>query len=98
MILEIGCIFHFHDTIFPTYPENRNIKVSFCFLNRETETNFFLAGKLKTISMWVCHFYKNCFVDVFLTQNSFLQYKFSFSFCGLIYGLRIFLQLLNVYY
>ena len=57
-----------------------------------------ILRKTTCITNLKTNFIKNCYVDVFLRQYSFLQYKFSFSFCGLIYGLRIVLQLLNVYY
>ena len=33
--------------VFSTYPENHNTKEGFCFLNRGTETKFFLAVKVK---------------------------------------------------
>ena len=37
----------FHDTAFPTYPENHDTKEGFSFLNGGTETKFFLAVKVK---------------------------------------------------
>ena len=43
---KYNVFFIFHDTIFPTNPENQNTK-GFCFLNGGTETKFFLAVKVK---------------------------------------------------
>ena len=40
-------LFIFHDTVFPTYPENHDTKEGFCFLNRGIKIKFFLAFKGK---------------------------------------------------
>ena len=43
---KYDAFFVFHDTVFPTYPENYDTK-GFCFLNWGTETKFFLVVKVK---------------------------------------------------
>ena len=39
--------FIFHYTVSPTYSENHDTKISFCFLNQGTKTNLFIAFKVK---------------------------------------------------
>ena len=56
---KYNAFFIFHDGVFPTYPENHNIKEGFCFLNRGTKTKFFLAIKVKNnFNRSVSHFIK----------------------------------------
>ena len=43
--------FIFLNTVFPTYPESHDTKEGFCFLIRGTKAKFFLAVKLKKISV-----------------------------------------------
>ena len=50
MYRDSGNLMHlliFHNTVFPTYPENHNTKEGFCFLNRGAKTKFFLAVRVK---------------------------------------------------
>ena len=48
---KYDAFFIFHDTVFPTYPENHDTKEGFCFLFRGTKTKFFLLLRLKKISI-----------------------------------------------
>ena len=46
-IRKYNAFFVFHDTVFPTYPENYNTSEGFCFLNRGIATKIFVTVKLK---------------------------------------------------
>ena len=48
---KYNTFFIFHDS-FSHLPRKSWYQKSFCFLNQETKTNFFLAFRLKTILMW----------------------------------------------
>ena len=83
---------------FPTYPENHNIKISFCFLNQGTKANLFLALRLKTILMWCAScFYQNSNAVAVLAQDSFLQYTLESVFLVIhfSYGLFLLVQWYN---
>ena len=91
--INISWFFIFHDTVFPSYPENHNTKEGFCFLNRGTKTKFFLAGKVKNDFQMVHISFLlkqlcSCCLDII-----HLIYRFFFFLC--IDILRIVLQLLN---
>ena len=43
---KCNAFFVFHDTVFPTNPENHDRK-GFCFLSQRTKTKFFLVVKVK---------------------------------------------------
>ena len=43
---KYNAFFIFYDTVSPTLPEKCNTKEGFCFLNRGTKTNPFLAVKM----------------------------------------------------
>ena len=54
---KYDAFFIFHDTGFPTYPENHDTKEGFCFPNRETKSKFFPTVKVKNdFSRCVSHF------------------------------------------
>ena len=107
MIREIRYIFHFHSTVFPTYPENHNVKEGLYFLNQGTKTKFFGVVKVKNhfnmmhISFllkqlcWCC--LDRTFVSLILLESVFVIHfsymLFSFPCIDI---LRIVLQLLKV--
>ena len=88
--------FIFHDTVFPTYPENHDTKEGFC-LNRETRTKFFFAVNVKNdfnmipilflLKQLCCCWPDIRFFSLIWTGVSFCN-SFQlcvFSFCALIY-------------
>ena len=107
---KYNAFFIFHDGVFPTYPENHNIKEGFCFLNRGTKTNSFLLLRLKTISIdpylillkQLCcccldiRFFLLILIGVSFCNLLQLYFNFMFFFFLCIDMLRIALQLLNV--
>ena len=48
---KYDAFFIFHDTVFPTYPENHDTKEGFCFLNQGTKTKFFHSVKVCDFNM-----------------------------------------------
>ena len=44
---KYDAFFIFHNTVFPTYPENHDTKKGFCFIHWGTKTKFFFAVKVK---------------------------------------------------
>ena len=94
---KYDAFFIFHDTVFPTYPENHDTKEGFCFLNQGTKTKFFHSVKvcdfnMKRISFllkqlgWCCLDIR--FFSLILLGVSFcnsLQLYCCFSFRALIY-------------
>ena len=90
----------FHDTVFPTYPENHDTKEGFCFLIWKTKTKFFLAIKvsidaylifIKT-AMLLLSWHKILFANINWSQFlKFILVMFFFFMC--IDMLRIVLQL-----
>ena len=55
-------VFVFYDAVFPTYPENRDTKYKFFFLNQETKKNWFLLLPLKQFHYTYIIFYENSYV------------------------------------
>ena len=100
---KYDAFFIFHDTVFSTYPENRNTKERFCFPNRGTKRKFFLAGKVKNdfnkIRIWyLLKQWYWCCLEIRFFSLILLVVRFCNSFQLYVFLdiLRIVLQLLNV--
>ena len=103
---KCNAFFIFHDTVFPTYPEDLDTKYGFCFLNGGIKTRFFHVVKVKNdfsimrISFllkqlcWCCLGLR--FFSLILIRVSFCNSFQLFVLYLSVHILRIVLQLLNV--
>ena len=86
----------FHNTVFPTYPENQDTKDSFCFLNRGTKAQFFLAVKVKnSFNMMRISFLFKHLCCCYLSIRFFSLILIGVSFCN---SLQWYVVILSVHY
>ena len=95
VIREILCIAHFSQYSFSTYPENHDTKDSFCFLNRGTKAQFFLAKVKNSFNMMRISFLLKHLCCSYLSIRFFSLILIGVSFCN---SLQWYVVFLSVHY